>query len=749
MLEKKLNTILRRAFQVAKIKSGNVDLTEDELNDARYSLNTMLKSWDNRGFHIWKRKVANLILNKGQDKYSVPEDLCFENVYPTEVELVEQASQYFIPTNVENLSKGMEVYFPEYLNEKSGKIKEVLEDKIRLENGLFRIINKNTVFFCGIDIQNGIIEEDYTLETNQIELPVTANVNDKIFIHTTSVINPWIERKIISVQNDSYFLDENIENVPEGSMFVVAPVLYEKKVSEALSIEYKAIRVKDKKGFAEGQQIIYFDGNGKKFHNKIIVIDGDKIVLENELVPSVVNTFSEKVIIDEKEPFTQEEVLSGLSLTSPVVYVDDNICFKDETISYSVDKGETWTALLDSDNDPVKAWVINKLDGKYYFFHENKAWYLEEGSFVAEKLDLSGCSTSPTNGFHNKKLINKFDNKYYIVDVSISGTILVSDDGINFQTLTVGTTEDFWNAFMFDNFVVVSNINSSFVLDLRTNTFTYNDNIEVFDTDNLYMIRKGDEIILNNVILNLKDLTFREDLSTSYFSYNWFRPFGDNAYLGTCQRGFFYTLIPSIYNYIVEQDDLGQISNYYSYEDKNYFYIIFDNDRLIKYYQPKKAILNKKCIIIALDNQINKPEEISNVKLFSFTDKREEYPCLISRNEFDVLPKEGEGTPTQVYFDRQLEEGVFSVWNTPDSDNLYMEIDYIESIDPLETSRELPDFTDQYIDAVIYNLAYKLAIEYGVPLDDLTALKTEADTLLEIAELHDNEDCSIYLQPGR
>ena len=749
MIEKKLNTIIRRAFQVAKIKSGDVDLTENELNDARYSLNTMLKSWDNRGFHIWKRKLANLLLNKDQNKYNIPEDVCFNEVYPTEIELVEQASQYFIPTNVENLVKGMEIYFPEYLNEKSGKIKEVLEDKIRLQEGLFRILNKDTVFFCGVNLLNGKIENDYTLETNQIELPVTANVNDKIFIHTTSVINPWIERKIISVQNDLYFLDENIENVPEGSQFVVGPVLYKKEVSEAVSIEYKAIKVKDKKGFAEGQQIIYFDENGKKFNNKIMVIDDDKIILENELVPSVVNTFSEKVIIDGKEPFTQEEVLSDLSLTSPIIYVDDNICFKDETVSYSMNRGASWLPLLDSDNDPVQAWIINYLDGKYYFFHEDKAWYLDEGSLVAEKLDLSGCSTSPTTGFLNKKLINKFDNKYYIVDVSISGTILVSDDGINFQTLTVGTSEDFWNAFMFDNFVVVSNINSSFVLDLRTNTFTYNDNIEVFDTDNLYMIRKGDDIIINNVILNLKDLTFRENLSTSYFSYNWFRPFGDNAYLGACQQGFFYTLIPGMYNYIIRQEELGQISNYYSYEDKNYFYIIFDNDRLVKYYQPKKAILNKKCVVVALDGKTKKPDEISSVKLYSFLDGREEYPNIISRNEFDKLPKSDNGEPTQLYYDKRLEDGIVNIWNTPQEDCLYMEIDYVESIDPLETSRELPDFTDQFVEAVIYNLAYKLAIEYGVPVDDLAALKNEADNLLEMADLHDNEDCSIFLQPGR
>ena len=56
MLEKYVNKIIDRAFQVAKIKSSDINLNENELNDARYSLNSMLKSWDNRGFHIWKKK---------------------------------------------------------------------------------------------------------------------------------------------------------------------------------------------------------------------------------------------------------------------------------------------------------------------------------------------------------------------------------------------------------------------------------------------------------------------------------------------------------------------------------------------------------------------------------------------------------------------------------------------------------------------------------------------------------------------
>ena len=215
MIDKKLNTIIRRAFQVAKIKSGDVDLTENELNDARYSLNTMLKSWDNRGFHLWKRKTANLILNKGQKEYSLPDDLCFENIYPTDIEQIEQSAQYFLPVDTDGLAIGMDVLIPENLNENESKIKEVLEKKVRLEKGLFRNISKDTIVFFGIDVKKGLIENDYTSETSQIELPVTADVNDKIFFKAS---DGWIERTIISVQNDIYILNENIENdVAEAS----------------------------------------------------------------------------------------------------------------------------------------------------------------------------------------------------------------------------------------------------------------------------------------------------------------------------------------------------------------------------------------------------------------------------------------------------------------------------------------------------------------------------------------------------
>lgn len=750
MIDKKLNTIIRRAFQVAKIKSGDVDLTENELNDARYSLNTMLKSWDNRGFHLWKRKTANLILNKGQKEYSLPDDLCFENIYPTEIEFIEQSAQYFIPMDVENLNRGMTVLIPENLNENEAKIQEVLEDRVRLDKGLFRIIAKDTIVFCGIDIQKGFVENDYTAETSQIELPaeVIADVNDVIFFKAPS---GWIERKIISIQNGVCILDEAISDIDVGTRFVVAPILYKKSVTESLGIYYKTIIVKNKKGFAEGQKIVYFDKDSNKIFNEISVIDGNKIVLKEAIEPSVAMEYAPVSSFSMDEDFTIDEFpIPTITLgdDSIIFFKDENIMFSKEQVQYSIDDGQTWTALKDNTDNQVEAYQINKLDGKYYFFYGSSAWYMNEGEFVAIPLNLLGHQISNQNYYgYYKKIINKYEDKYYITDFTSSNAFLVSEDGINFSEKSVPTTA-YNNSYMFDSKVFIINGAIQAIYDLRTDNFTpittdiIHDSLDYIKP---YMI--GDNVYINNVVIDIKTLEEKDIILYSLFDWFWVTNI-DNAYIYFNSQGFCFTKDFIDYKILLPSD--GSLLGQYYFDGLiNEFYAIF-NDKVLRYKQPIKKELAGKCPVIALDIPAKKPQELNSIRLYSFLDDREEYPCLISRNDFDKLPRsDSDGEPTQIYYDRQLENGIINVWNTPNENCLYLEIDYVEALDPLDTSREMPDFTDQFVEAVIYNLAYKLAVEYGVPVEDLTVLKNEADTMLEMADLHDNEDCSIHIRPGR
>lgn len=57
------------------------------------------------------------------------------------------------------------------------------------------------------------------------------------------------------------------------------------------------------------------------------------------------------------------------------------------------------------------------------------------------------------------------------------------------------------------------------------------------------------------------------------------------------------------------------------------------------------------------------------------------------------------------------------------------------------------DFPAYWTEAVIYGLTYRLAPEYGVPLQDRQTLAAEAKRFLDEALEYSTEDSSLFIQP--
>lgn len=62
MLDKQRDTIIKQAFRKAKITSPETDPTDAEMEDAVFSLNAMLASWNNDGFRLFKMKTGYMPL---------------------------------------------------------------------------------------------------------------------------------------------------------------------------------------------------------------------------------------------------------------------------------------------------------------------------------------------------------------------------------------------------------------------------------------------------------------------------------------------------------------------------------------------------------------------------------------------------------------------------------------------------------------------------------------------------------------
>jgi hypothetical protein len=119
---------------------------------------------------------------------------------------------------------------------------------------------------------------------------------------------------------------------------------------------------------------------------------------------------------------------------------------------------------------------------------------------------------------------------------------------------------------------------------------------------------------------------------------------------------------------------------------------------------------------------------------------------VLSRNEYDFLSnKSAAGTPTQWFYDYLDTQGVLYPWPVPDS-NTNMVIVYQAPYDDSDTTNNDLDYPAQWQEAVKWNLAVRLAPEFGRPLTpEIVAL---ASTTLKEAIEGSYEEASVFFRPS-
>lgn len=120
--------------------------------------------------------------------------------------------------------------------------------------------------------------------------------------------------------------------------------------------------------------------------------------------------------------------------------------------------------------------------------------------------------------------------------------------------------------------------------------------------------------------------------------------------------------------------------------------------------------------------------------------------------DFNNLPQGDLNPGTAVHYTYQpgIENGTLSLWPTPDAGMVAgnrVEVVKQKEFDGFFSALETPDFPPYYSDALIYNLAVRLAPEYGLPIQDRQLLKAEAKEYTDMAFDAGDEDGSLYFQP--
>ncbi len=156
----------------------------------------------------------------------------------------------------------------------------------------------------------------------------------------------------------------------------------------------------------------------------------------------------------------------------------------------------------------------------------------------------------------------------------------------------------------------------------------------------------------------------------------------------------------------------------------------------------------------AVDNHVysyttksQRPIFIVEARLHKSTDY--ETPLMIvGRREYMSLSNKNiEGTPNQIYYDKQLTEGNINVWLEPNDMQEYIKFTGkfpIQDVDELTQDFEI---AQEWYEPVAWNLAIRLFTKNGKPIDPM--VKLMAKEFLDDAIASDNENTSFTIRIKR
>lgn len=124
---------------------------------------------------------------------------------------------------------------------------------------------------------------------------------------------------------------------------------------------------------------------------------------------------------------------------------------------------------------------------------------------------------------------------------------------------------------------------------------------------------------------------------------------------------------------------------------------------------------------------------------------------IVSKQEYNLLgSKYSTGTANTVFYDSRLLNGLLYVYLTPDSNaatNIQLHLVAQMPLNDVNAASDVPDFPNEWMNCLVWNLADQLALEYGVPMNSRQELAQRAATYREQLSDWDVEPTSTLFQP--
>ena len=153
-------------------------------------------------------------------------------------------------------------------------------------------------------------------------------------------------------------------------------------------------------------------------------------------------------------------------------------------------------------------------------------------------------------------------------------------------------------------------------------------------------------------------------------------------------------------------------------------------------------------IVYAYTTKINRPLSIIEARHKRAGANGIEIPLemLARTNYMRLSTKDSSGITTQAWYDPQLSLGILTLWPVPDNAKETIRLTILRPLEDFDSGPNIPDFPQEWLRTLKYNLAVEIAPEYDVPLKKLTFLQLKADRYYDASFGWDNEGSSILPQ---
>ena len=143
-----------------------------------------------------------------------------------------------------------------------------------------------------------------------------------------------------------------------------------------------------------------------------------------------------------------------------------------------------------------------------------------------------------------------------------------------------------------------------------------------------------------------------------------------------------------------------------------------------------------------------RPNRILSYRRKTFNQDNEIPIINFSRDQyFNQVNKNTQGTVVNCYYSPQLVNGVLYTWQAPSSVNDFVRFTYERPLQDILSGDDTVDFPNEWLEAIIYNLAAKLSDDYMVPPAKADRIEMKAMRLLDDLLGWDEEISSLNIQP--